>query len=114
MKGDYNKSAEAYAKCSEVMGYPQNAAYIRDNFALGWEAFLRGMTSPDTPITFSSYIIAVFFATLGDKDGAFAELDASLAKRESHIIMMKADPRFDSLRDDPRFREILTAVGFSE
>ncbi len=114
MKGEYAMSAEAYAKCSEVMGYPQNAAYIRDNFALGWESFLRAMTSPDTPVTFSSYIIAVFFATLGDRDGAFAQLDASLAKRESHIIMMKSDPRFDSLRDDPRFQEILAAVGFPQ
>ncbi len=52
------------------------------------------MTSPETPITFSSYIIAVFFATVGDKDGAFAELDASLAKRESHIVMMKSRSAF--------------------
>ncbi len=114
MKGEYAMSAEAYAKCSEVTGFPQNAVYIREGFAGGWESFLRAMTSPDTPMTFSSYIIAVFFATLGDKDGAFAELDASLAKRESHIVMTKADPRFDSLRDDPRFQEILGAIGLPE
>lgn len=114
MKGEFDQSAEAYAKCSEVMGFPQNAAYIRKSYEGGWESFLRAMTSVDTPMSFSSYIIAVFFATLGDKEGAFAELDASLAKRESHIVMTKSDPRFDSLRDDPRFHEILRAIGFPE
>ena len=96
------------------MGFPQNAAYIRESYAGGWESFLQAMTGADTPMSFSSYIIAVFFATLGDKEGAFAELDASLAKRESHIVMTKSDPRFDSLRDDPRFLEILRAIGFTE
>jgi adenylate cyclase len=112
MKDEYEASVEAYCTCSEVMGFPQNAEYIRESFAGGWEAFLRAMTSSDRPITFSSYIIAVFFATLGDKDDAFAELEASLAKRESHIVMMKSDPRFDSLRDDPRFATLLEKVGF--
>ena len=114
MKGEFDQSVEAYEKCSEVMGFPQNAAYIRESYAGGWESFLQAMTGADTPMSFSSYIIAVFFATLGDKEGAFAELDASLAKRESHIVMTKSDPRFDSLRDDPRFLEILRAIGFTE
>lgn len=114
MKGEYAASVEAYGKCSEVMGSPKNAAYIRESFAGGWEAFLAAMTSPDRPLTFSSYIVAVFHATRGDKDGAFAELEASLAKRESHIVMMKVDPRFDVLRDDPRFSELLRKIGFPE
>lgn len=112
MKGEYESSVEAYARCSEVMGFPQNAEYVRSSYSGGWESFLRAMTSKDRPMTFSSYIIAVFFATLGDKDGAFDELEASLAKRESHIVMMKCDPRFDSLHGDPRFSELLRKVGF--
>jgi adenylate cyclase len=112
MKGEYAASVDAYCKCSEVMGFPQNAAFIRESFTGGWEEFLRSMTSSARPMTFSSYIIAVFFATLGDKDGAFAELEASFAKRESHIVMMKSDPRFDSLRGDPRFPDLLYRIGF--
>lgn len=114
MKGEYAASVEAYAECSEVMGSSENAAYIIDSFKGGWDAFLLAMTSEKRPITFSSYIVAVFFAARGDKEGAFSELEASLAKRESHIIMVKADPRFDSLRDDPRFPDFLKKVGFPE
>jgi tetratricopeptide (TPR) repeat protein len=114
MKGEYPESVDAYARCSDVMGFPENAAYIRESFEGGWEAFLRSMTSPHAsrPLTFSSYIVAVFFATLGDADGAFAELEASLKKRESHIVMMKADPRFDKLRSDLRFQDLLERIGF--
>jgi TolB-like protein/cytochrome c-type biogenesis protein CcmH/NrfG len=113
MKGEFAKSAEAYAVCSEVMGLPENAAYVRERFADGWENFLRAMTGGERPITFSSYIVAVFFATLGDKDGAFAELERSFVKRESHIVMVKCDPRFDGLRGDPRFPDLLLRIGFN-
>lgn len=114
MKGEYEKSVEAYARCSEVMGSAENAAYIRRSFAGGWENFLRAMTGPERPLTFSSYIVAVFNAVLGDADAAFAELEASYAKRESHLVMTKSDPRFDPLRNDPRFSALIRKVGFPE
>lgn len=113
MKGEYTASVGAYAKCGELCGFPENAAFVLESFAAGgWKAFLKAMTGPKRPFTFSSYIIAVFYATLGDTDGAFAELEASFEKRESHIVMMKADPRFDGLRGDPRFPELLSRIGF--
>jgi tetratricopeptide (TPR) repeat protein len=114
MKGEHKRSVESYARCSDVMGFPENANFIRESFKQGWEGFLRAMTSdgPERPKTFSAYIVAVFFATLGDADGAFRELDRSFSRRESHIVMLKADPRFDWLRDDPRFEQILDRIGF--
>ena len=115
MKGEYAESVEAYARFSEVMGFPENAVFIRESFKRGWEEFLRAMTSSENrPRTFSSYIVAVFFALLGETDGAFLHLDDSFRKRESHLVMMKADPRFDSLRADARFEELLRRVGFPE
>jgi TolB-like protein/Tfp pilus assembly protein PilF len=112
MKGEYEKSVDAYARCSEVMGYSENAAFIRTKFEDGWESFLKGMAGDERPMTFSYYIVAVFKAELGDVDGAFAELERSLEKRESHIVMVKSDPRFDSLRGDPRFQDLLNRIGF--
>ena len=96
------------------MGFPENAQYVRESFDDGWEAFLKSMTTPNPnrPMTFSHYIVAVFFAVLGDEEGAFAELEASFAKRESHIVMLKVDPRFDTLRGHPHFNELLDRIGF--
>ncbi len=114
MKGEYDASVEAYARCSEVMGFPQNAEFVRSSYRGGWESFLRAMASADRSMIFSSYIAAVFYASMGDAEGAFAELENSFAARESHIIMMKVDPRFDILRSDPRYKELLKKIGFPE
>ncbi|HKP70907.1 MAG TPA: protein kinase [Pyrinomonadaceae bacterium] len=114
MNGDVTKSVEAYARCSEVMGFPKNAEFIRESFEDGWRAFLKSMTEPSDkrPITFSSYIVAVFAATLGDVENAFAELETSFARRESHIVMLKVDPRFEGLYSDSRFDDLLKRIGF--
>lgn len=115
MKGEYEPSVEAYARCSEVMGFPENAAFVRESYKDGgWKGFLNAMLTRGRPMTFSSYIVAVFAAVLGDRDRAFEELEASYEKRESHIVMVKADPRLDGLRDDPRFSELLKKIGFPD
>jgi len=47
----------------------------------------------------------------GDNDSALRQLERSLATAGVfHINMVEADPDLDSLRDDPRFREMLTRV----
>lgn len=112
MKGEYDKSVEAYARCSEVMGFPENAEFVRESYKDGWAAFLLAMASRSRPMTFSSYIIAVFAATLGDTGRAFEELEASYEKRESHIVMMNVDPRFEDIRLDRRFQELVRTIGF--
>jgi adenylate cyclase len=112
MKGDYQESVEAYARCSEVMGIPENTAFIRRSFESGWNSFMQAMVGPDRPTTFSSYIISVFATASGDLDRAFSELESALANREPHLVMLKADPRQDGLREDPRFAEMIKRIGF--
>ncbi|HVF30010.1 MAG TPA: protein kinase [Pyrinomonadaceae bacterium] len=113
MKGEYSDSVESYARFSEVMGFPENAQFIRKSFENGWADFLRAMTSgEERPQTFSAYIIGVFFAMLGETDNAFSQFEESFRNRESHLVMMKVDPRLDSLRSDARFDELLRRVGF--
>ena len=114
MKGDHARSVEEYARSSEVMGFKENAEFIRESFKGGWEGFLRAMTlqEKNRPMTFSSYIIAVLSAALGDIEGALRELEVSFLKRESHLTMLKVDPRFEAFHDDPRFNELLDRIGF--
>lgn len=115
MKGEYAESVDAYAKFSELCGSPETAGVIRDSFTEGgWEGFLKTMTSADAPVNISEYIVAVFSAALGDNDTAMEKLEASFAEREPHIVMIKIDPRFDGMRDDPRFQQLLERVGFPE
>ncbi|MDQ6652311.1 MAG: protein kinase [Acidobacteriota bacterium] len=62
----------------------------------------------------SPYLIAVVYAGLGDKDQAFAWLEQAYQDRSFFLIWLKVEPRFDSLRDDPRFQDLLRRVGFPQ
>ena len=54
--------------------------------------------------------LARIHLALGDVDGALDLLTQGLADRSPHISNLN-DPRWDALRDQPRFREILRQVG---
>lgn len=50
-----------------------------------------------------SYHLALAHIALGEKDHAFALLDAACEERDPALINVAGDPRFDPIRDDPRF-----------
>lgn len=113
MKEDLGACAENYCRFLEIFGLGDAEAEARLAYERsGWEGFLRAMTSPSARRTVTSYISAVYFQALGDSDSAIECLRDSFAAREGHMVMLKVDPRFDKLRPDQRFTEILNNVGF--
>lgn len=61
----------------------------------------------DTP-----YTVARALADLGDDDRALASLEAALRDRPRGFLMVAVEPRFDRLRDHPRFRRLLRRIGY--
>jgi len=59
----------------------------------------------------SPYLFAVIYVGLGDNKQAFAWLDKAYQDRTFFLIWLKVEPRFDSLRDDPRFQDLLRRIG---
>ena len=59
----------------------------------------------------SHYALAVIHAALGSEDAAFAELESAYAERAWSMLLLKRDPAFDGLRDDPRFVRLERRVG---
>jgi serine/threonine-protein kinase len=59
------------------------------------------------------YEVAGVHAQLGDKDRAFEWLDKAYRSR-SCMYWLRQDPRFDSIRSDPRFQELLTKINFPQ
>ena len=51
--------------------------------------------------------IAMVYAYRGDKDKAFAWLDRAVKERDPACILVKAEPFFAKLRDDPRYTDFL-------
>jgi len=56
---------------------------------------------------------ALVYATLGDKDQAFAWLERADKERDGILTRIKVDSRFDNLRSDPRFTELLKRLGLT-
>ena len=55
--------------------------------------------------------IALIYIALGDKDQAFKWMEKSNELRELNIVRLNADPRFDPLRSDPRFTDLVRRIG---
>ena len=113
MKEDFAASVEAYARFVELCGAPDVAAAGRRAFAQdGWQGFLQAATSPAAKAAVTSYMTATYYDALGDNESALEFLEGSFEKREGHIVMLKADPRFEKLRSDGRFRLLIDRIGF--
>ena len=50
---------------------------------------------------------ALIETALGERDQAFAHLDAAFAVHDARLALLKIDPKWDDLRDDPRFAALL-------
>ncbi|MBK5285780.1 MAG: hypothetical protein JJE25_10295 [Bacteroidia bacterium] len=55
--------------------------------------------------------MALVFTALGNKDKAFEWLEKSYRRNEESLCSLKVDPKFDPIRSDPRFTELLKKVG---
>ncbi len=66
--------------------------------------------TPDSP---SGYVdIAALYAALGEKDRAFQFLDKAIQERQRSLRLIRITGAFDSLRSDPRYREVLRRLNF--
>jgi tetratricopeptide (TPR) repeat protein len=59
----------------------------------------------------TSYGLALVHAALEDRNAAFACLERAFAERSHWLIWLRLDPRWKSLRSDPRFKECMSRIG---
>jgi len=62
----------------------------------------------------AAYSFATVYAGLGDKEQAFQWLERSYQDRAWDILYLKVDPFFDSLHDDPRFKDLVKRIGLPQ
>jgi len=58
--------------------------------------------------------IAAIYVALGQKETAFEWLEQAYQVRSASLINLKVDPRFDSLRSDQRFSNLVRRVALPE
>ena len=58
--------------------------------------------------------IGAIYASLGDRDTAFAWLERARQSRDPWVPWVAFDPFYDSLRGDPRYASFLASLGLSQ
>jgi TolB-like protein/Flp pilus assembly protein TadD len=112
--GDYKAATTAY----NHLGEEPNLEHAHVYAMTGKEAEARAMLAKFIQRRKESHVepsrIATTYAALGDKDEAFAWLDIAYEEHDSFLSAIKVWPRFDPLRDDPRFQDLLRRMNLPE
>jgi tetratricopeptide (TPR) repeat protein len=60
----------------------------------------------------TSYGVALVHAGLGQNDDAFASLNKAFDERSNWLVWLRLDPRWNGLRADPRFDQLVARMRF--
>jgi TolB-like protein/tetratricopeptide (TPR) repeat protein len=60
------------------------------------------------------YDVALVYAALKQPDEALAALEAAFQERDSTMVNLRHDPRFDSLRTDSRYQQLVARMRFPQ
>jgi TolB-like protein/Tfp pilus assembly protein PilF len=58
------------------------------------------------------YLVSATYAALGNKDEALRWLETGYRERAALMVCLKTEPRFDDLRSDPHFQDLMRRMNF--
>ena len=109
IKGDYAAAYQFFLKREERSKRKDRLEIYQKVYeTAGWMGVRRELAES---LGKQHFDLARLYALQGEKDAAFESLNKAVEKREWQIVTLKVEPAFDSLRDDPRFDELLGRVG---
>ena len=119
-KGMYAEAINEARKAGEISG-PSNTHPMRFlGYALaksGREAearaLLEGMSKSSAERYVSAYNLALIYHGLGERDEALRWLERGYSQRDQMIVFLKVEPKWDGLRGDPRFQDLVRRVGLT-
>jgi eukaryotic-like serine/threonine-protein kinase len=76
------------------------------------EAVLRELIDRSKTSDQMAYSIAQVQAALGDKDDAFVWLNRAYDQHSANLFLVNSELKFDTLRTDPRFQDLLRRMHF--
>jgi len=126
-KGMYPEAIEQRLVQLKLIGFsPENIKDVQLAFEKdGFKGFVqkqidiqldsqRSSLEKDKNAYLAAFRIAIDYTRFGDKDKAFEYLNKAYDQREPQIAELKIRLPLDPLRDDPRFKELVTRVGIPE
>ena len=119
----YQEAVDEYLKGRALQRRdgPEIIESLREAYRIsGWRGYLRkaldlalakeqAKKEPGSALT-----IAELYTRLGEKDSALVWLERAYQERDDRLVALKAGPRFDELRSDPRFADLLRRMGLEQ
>jgi TolB-like protein/Tfp pilus assembly protein PilF len=108
--------AELEKGASLSQGAPLYAASLAHAYAVAGrrseaETLLRQTNERAQRAYVPSFHVAIIYAGLGRKDETLAWLERGYQERSAWMVWLKVDPRFDFVRSDARFQNLLRRLG---
>ena len=116
--GNFSEAIAEFQKAKLIDERPEVSAMIAHTYAVSGQrdkaiSILNSLLEQSKHHYISPYYIAQVCAGLDDKEQAFRWLEKACSDRNEWLVWLNVDTRFDCLRQDPRFSELLRRIGFS-
>jgi eukaryotic-like serine/threonine-protein kinase len=116
--GKYKEAVAEREKALSLSGGPELAASIEEDFTKSGykgvlQSWLEGLTELSKHSYVSSYSIAESYMRMDQKQKAFEWLEKAYEEHDSGMVSLAVEPMFESIRTDPKFREILRRMKLS-
>ncbi len=117
-KGEHSEAIDHYRKSIEIEGETSSTqcclGYALARLGKRDEALALLVKLKTTNEYVSPGELAFLYAGLGDKEQALASLEKAYGAHDLHLQFLKVEPRYDSLRADPRFQDLMRRVGLPQ
>jgi len=87
---------------------------LRSGWRAAWKEWIKGMLDIGGPGYLQPYYLVGPYLDLGRDEEAIAWLVKAAEVHDVEIVFIKVDPRFDRLRANPRFQEIVGSLRFPD
>ena len=118
LKGDYDKAIAELQKARELDESPSTLALLAETYARAGQRsesqrLLAELLQQRKLKYVDAYYLAEVYAALGDREKALRTLEDAYEERSSNIVWLKWEPKFDGLRSDPRYVDLIKRIGLS-
>ena len=116
--GEFSKAIAEFETVLQLRNNSQTLAYLGHAYAVAGKGDEARKVLDKLKVRLErgdhvpSLTMAIIYTGLGDKDQAFEWLEKARKNRSEDLIFLKVDPKFDTLRADPRFSALLAKMGF--
>jgi TolB-like protein len=115
--GNLEAAIPAMRRAVETGGATLFLALLAETYAVAGhrddaQRILRELQEGSSQRYVTPYMLGRIYAALGEKDQAFRWLETAYQERAPWMVLLKRDPRLDSLRADPRYEALVSRMNY--